>query len=295
MERRGRGRAHALAVAGSLVLGAFWAAAAEAPLSVSASSRAMQPGEVVLLQLAGSEPLRSAEANVLGRSVPFDAAADGTWQGLVGLDLDTPAGEQLAKITAVSASGTRLTASYTLHVAPKQFETRRLQVAPRFVNPPAREVPRIQREAKRTEALFGTVTPRRWAGRFALPVADPPVLNFGSRSVYNGQPRSPHTGIDFPSAAGTPVHASNSGRVVLAEDLYFSGNTVIVDYGSGLFSFFAHLSRLDVKEGDDVTAATVVGLVGATGRVTGPHLHWTVRMRGARVDPLSLVALSSRF
>jgi murein DD-endopeptidase MepM/ murein hydrolase activator NlpD len=285
-----------LALVGIVALSALRTIAAEAPLQVSVSARAIQPGEVVLLQLSSTEPLERATANVLGRAIPLEPSKDPrTWQALVGLDLDTAPGEHLARIDAVSPRGTHLTTSYPLQVAPKQFETRRLRVAPNFVNPPAREMERIQKEAKRVQAAFEGVTPRRWEGPFRLPVGDSPVPNFGSRSIYNGQPRSPHTGVDFPSAAGTPVHASNTGRVVLAENLYFTGNTVIVDYGSGLYSLFAHLSRFDAKEGEEVGAGTVVGLVGATGRVTGPHLHWAMRVRGARIDPLSLVAASAHW
>jgi len=114
---------------------------------------------------------------------------------------------------------------------------------------------------------------------------------FGTRSIYNGEPRSPHSGADFQGAPGTPVKAPNSGRVVLAGDLYFTGNTVVIDHGAGLFSLFAHLRAINVHEGDSVTTGAVLGELGATGRVTGPHLHWAVRITGARVDPLSLLAL----
>jgi murein DD-endopeptidase MepM/ murein hydrolase activator NlpD len=117
---------------------------------------------------------------------------------------------------------------------------------------------------------------------------------FGTRSIFNGEPRSPHSGADFLSPAGTPVHAPNAGRVLVAENLYFTGNTVVVDHGLGLLSLFAHLSRMDVEAGEMVTTGQVLGAVGSTGRVTGPHLHWTLRAGGARVDPLSLLALLGR-
>src|SRR4029079_12651997 len=104
-------------------------------------------------------------------------------------------------------------------------------------------------------------------------------------------PRSPHSGTDFLSPAGTPIHAPNAGRILAARDFYFTGNTVIIERGLGVFSLLAHLSRLDVREGDLVTAGQIVGLVGATGRVTGPHLHWALRVSGARVDGLSALAL----
>jgi len=163
-------------------------------------------------------------------------------------------------------------------------------VAPRYANPPENQVARIRQESERLGALFQSVTPHRWKGPFLMPVANSPANNFGARSIFNGQPRNPHAGVDFMSQEGTPVRAPNAGRIVLAEDLFFTGNTVIVDHGLGLYSLFAHLSRIDVQPGEAVESRATLGLVGATGRVTGPHLHWAVRLNEARVDPLSLVA-----
>jgi murein DD-endopeptidase MepM/ murein hydrolase activator NlpD len=122
-------------------------------------------------------------------------------------------------------------------------------------------------------------------------VPQPANSRFGTRSVFNGEARSPHGGTDFLSPAGTPVRAPNSGRVVAARELYFAGRTVMIDHGAGVFSQLAHLSRIDVREGESVRPGQVVGQVGATGRVTGAHLHWAVRVAGARVDALSLLAL----
>jgi murein DD-endopeptidase MepM/ murein hydrolase activator NlpD len=124
-----------------------------------------------------------------------------------------------------------------------------------------------------------------------VPVPGVPGSNFGSRSIFNGEERAPHAGVDFRGATGTPVRAPAGGRVVLAEDLFFTGQTVVIDHGLGLYSLLAHLSRLDVAPGQAVAQGDTVGLLGATGRVTGPHLHWTVRLNGARVDPLRVVAL----
>jgi murein DD-endopeptidase MepM/ murein hydrolase activator NlpD len=177
-------------------------------------------------------------------------------------------------------------------VTPKRFATRRLTVDDLYVEPPAEVIARIQEETALLAALWEASVPERlWTGAFARPVPDPANSVFGSRSVFNGQPRSPHAGADFRSGAGTAVRAPNAGRVVLARDLYFSGHTVVIDHGLGLLSLFAHLSRIDVVVDAPVAAGQVIGLVGATGRVTGAHLHWAVRLNGARVDPLSLLAL----
>jgi murein DD-endopeptidase MepM/ murein hydrolase activator NlpD len=137
---------------------------------------------------------------------------------------------------------------------------------------------------------YARVSPRIWTGPFVLPVDGKPTSNFGTRSFYNGEPRAPHAGVDFVGRPGTPIRAANQGVVVLARPLYFTGNTIVVDHGAGLFSVFAHLSEFRARAGEVVEPETVVGLVGSTGRVTGPHLHWSVRLNGARVDPMSLVA-----
>jgi len=176
--------------------------------------------------------------------------------------------------------------------ARRAFPTRRLTVNPDLVNPPPEAQARIAEEARHLHELWAATAPQRlWTRPFVRPVPDQANSAFGTRSVYNGEARSPHTGADFLSPAGTPILAPNAGRIVVARPLYFSGNTVVIDHGLGLFSMLAHLSAFEVHEGDRVAAGQRLGLVGATGRVTGPHLHWAVRASGARVDPLSVLSL----
>jgi murein DD-endopeptidase MepM/ murein hydrolase activator NlpD len=249
--------------------------------TITLSARAIQPGEVVRVEVQGPAELEGVAASVFGKHIPleFDRERQ-VWNTLVGIDLDTKPG--IYRMTI----GTQVR---LLRVLEKKFEVRRLHVAEEFVNPPASAMEQIAHDNKKTAEIFARVTPRRWSGPFILPVDGPPTSNFGTVSYFNGQRRSPHTGVDFLSPTGTPVRAANHGTVALAEPLYFTGNTVIVDYGDGLSSLFAHLSELRVKEGDEVQPDTIVGLVGATGRVTGPHLHWAVHLHSARVDPTSLV------
>jgi murein DD-endopeptidase MepM/ murein hydrolase activator NlpD len=178
-----------------------------------------------------------------------------------------------------------------LAITAHSFPTRTLTVDDAYVNPPPEVTERITREAEELAKIYReSATDRLWTEPFVRPVSEDANSAFGSRSVFNGEARSPHSGADFRSPAGTPVHAPNRGRVVLAKELYFTGNTVIIDHGLGLFSLFAHFSAIDVAAGETVTTGQVVGNVGATGRVTGPHLHWGLRLDGARVDPLSLLA-----
>jgi len=181
-----------------------------------------------------------------------------------------------------------------LRVTAKTFATRQLRVAPGFVEPDAADLERIAKDATALEALFSRATARLWNGPFVAPVAARPTSNVGTRSIFNGQPRAPHAGVDFSRAAGAPVVAPGAGRIVLADDLFFTGKTVVIDHGLGLFSLLAHLSVVTVAQNEVVERGVLVGRVGATGRATGPYLHWSVRLHSARVDPLSLLLPPAR-
>jgi murein DD-endopeptidase MepM/ murein hydrolase activator NlpD len=270
-----------------LLLAALLSIAMAPPrIAVSARARSVQPGEIVLLSIAAPTGTDAVHVKAFDRDVAAYRGEHG-WQALVGIDLDVKPGTYPVTVDAGGAQG-----RYDLVVAPRLFRTRRLTVDEAFVTPPASEAARIDREAALLAAVYAAPAAERlWTGPFVRPVPHEANSAFGTRSVFNGKPRNAHGGADFLSPAGTPIHAPNSGRIAVARLLYFSGNTVIIDHGLGLFSMLAHLSAIDVHEGDRVEAGHVVGLVGATGRVTGPHLHWAVRLGGARVDPLSLLAL----
>jgi hypothetical protein len=259
-------------------------------IAVTRAARSLQPGEVVLLTVVTAEPATALQVSAFGKSfLPFNVDAR-TWKVLIGIDLDVPAGRHVVSISTEGPKPQRTT--HTLQVLAKAFPTRKLTVDPNFVNPPPEAQERIARDQKDLDQVWkSSASNRLWHDQFVRPVPDQSNSAFGTRSVYNGEPRSPHAGADFLSPAGRPIVAPNGGRVALAKDLYLSGNTVILDHGLGLFSTFMHLSKIDVKEGDVVTSGQRLGEVGATGRVTGPHLHWAVRVSGSRVDPLSLLAV----
>jgi murein DD-endopeptidase MepM/ murein hydrolase activator NlpD len=167
-----------------------------------------------------------------------------------------------------------------------------LTVEPKYVSPPADVQERIRKERRLVDSIFEATTRERfWKGPFKAPVPGQVTSPFGYRSVYNGQQRSSHSGTDFRGAVGSPIHAPNAGRIVLTDDLYYTGKTVIIDHGQGLYSYLGHMSAISVKVGDYVETGDLVGKVGATGRATGPHLHWTVRLRISRVDPISLISV----
>jgi murein DD-endopeptidase MepM/ murein hydrolase activator NlpD len=257
-------------------------------IQIAVQARSVQPGELVVLAITLPEARDAVRVRAFDRAVPVYAIDATNWRALVGIDLDRKPGAYRVAIDA----GKGLTADETLVVLPKQFPTRRLTVDENFVNPPASVEARIAGDAALLTSTWAhSAVKRLWTAPFVRPVPQPANSRFGTRSIYNGQPRTPHSGADFLSPAGTPVEAPNAGRVAVARDLYFTGNTVIIDHGQGLFSMLAHLSVISVHEGDRINPGDVVGNVGATGRVTGPHLHWAIRVDDARVDPLSLLQL----
>ena len=287
------------AIAPHRVIAGVWLLAVAVPaaaqpfdVTVSHHARGVFPGEAVLLQVEASGPVIEVRATAFDETVRFYQAADGVWHGLVGIDLLVEPGDHDVALRIMPATGIPIARVYILSVEHKQYQTRQLTVAPRYVEPPPEASERIAREARQQAAIFASATEERlWRGSWGRPVSGRATSAFGSRSVFNGQARSPHSGADFRAAEGTPVTAPNVGKVVLTGDTYFSGGSVILDHGWGLYSYFAHLSTILVVEGDLVESGQVVGRAGATGRVTGPHLHWTLRLNGARVDPLSLIEI----
>jgi hypothetical protein len=266
---------------------------AQPPLGVRAEivSRASNPGEVLRLDIVATGAPSTVAIRGFDRVAPAVPLGGGRFFGLLGIDLDVPPGPHPITVTARAGQDEHVH-ELVVEVEEKSFPTRQLRVAPRFVNPPPAASRRIARERAQLGTLFRTLTPKPlWQGPFRRPIESTVISGFGVRSVFNGEPRAPHGGADFPSSTGTPVATPGGGRVLLAAPLYFTGQTVVVDHGLGLISLFAHLSRIDVAVGDEVEAGEQLGLVGATGRVTGPHLHWTVRLNGARVDPMSVIAV----
>jgi murein DD-endopeptidase MepM/ murein hydrolase activator NlpD len=212
-------------------------------------------------------------------------------EALLGVDLEKAPGDYEFSVSATMENGEHAECTAALTVRAGKFATESLTVQKQFVEPNEQQAQRAVAEQEKLRQIFGHITPEKlWHGPFRLPLSGGVRgTNFGKRRILNGQPRSPHTGADFPAPTGTPIHTTQSGRVVLAEELYFSGNTVIIDHGLGIYSLYGHLSATDVAVGDSVKAGAIIGKVGATGRVTGPHLHWGVTVNKARVNPIQLV------
>lgn len=245
------------------------------------------PGGLALLDLgSGAEP--PGEVWFGAYRVPVVRGAGG-WRAIVGIPLATAPGRQLARLVTPMAGDEDRELPFV--VEPKQYAEQQLKVEPRKVNPLPDDLRRIEEESARSERALSTYSIElepTW--RWSAPVEGRRSSSFGLRRVFNGQSRNPHSGMDIAAPSGTPIRTPAAGRVLDTGDFFFNGLTVFVDHGQGLVTMYCHLSRIDVQQGDPVAAGSVLGLVGATGRVTGPHLHWGVAVNRAMVDPALLLA-----
>jgi murein DD-endopeptidase MepM/ murein hydrolase activator NlpD len=275
-----------------LVLAVAAAAAVPAP-RLSLTPRRAPQGSIVSVTVTGPVALAAPVLVDGDRRIPLEPAGPGRLEALLGIDFEAAPGPRHLVVESEGADGPRVVASADLRVVKRTFAVQRLSVDPRFLSPPPEELPRIEREREAFVQAFASSRPGRlWSAPFEKPVAGEFRNNFGARRVFNGKTRSRHGGRDVAAPEGAPVTASAAGRVVLTGDFYFSGGSVVLDHGDGLFTMYFHLSRLDVKEGDAVASGQRIGAVGATGRATGPHLHWAARLSGARIDPAALLSLA---
>jgi len=252
-------------------------------------------GQAVQLSYPAEPGLTGVAVRWSGHAVPF-VRRDDRWLATVGVDLDSRPGEHAVDVTLTYDDGRTRVEREPVTVRSEQYPTTELTVEERYVELSPEDQARADREGAETSAIYDTFTPERyWTDGFLVPVhGAKDGRNFGHRRVFNGQPRAPHSGADLRASSGTPIHAANRGRIVLSKELFYSGNAVFVDHGHGLYTTYLHLSAIDVAVGQMVERGQQLGLAGATGRVTGPHLHWGVRLLDARVDPFSLVRVGAQ-
>ncbi|MEK8052095.1 peptidoglycan DD-metalloendopeptidase family protein [Ideonella sp. DXS22W] len=278
MKRRALALHLPLLVAPGVWLSDLHAAPADAP------AVRVAPGGVALVELgAAAERPRAwlGEVPLLMTGVPAG------WTALVGIGLSVQPGPLGLRVQAGEGAPRLL----NLDVQPHRYAEQRLKVAPGHVDLSPADAARAERERAHLAQVIATHSERvPPALRMQPPVPGPRSSSFGLRRVFNGQPRSPHSGMDIAAASGTPVRAPLAGTVLDTGDYFFAGQSVWLDHGSGLLSLLCHLSAIDVKVGDELAVGAPVGKVGATGRVTGPHLHWGVALNRAMVDPALFLA-----
>lgn len=238
------------------------------------------PGGVATFKLPGGtdeKPVVSYDG------MPVMVLRDGAgWLAVVGISLDTEPGDRSIKVEQPGREPREI----AFKVSPKQYRTQQLKVPPGQVNLSAADESRVAREQEKTRAAMGLFTPEAPATlRLQPPVPGPRSSSFGLRRVFNGESRRPHSGMDIAAPKGTPIKAPLGGKIVDTGEYFFNGGNVMIDHGQGLVTMYCHLSKIRVEVGQQVKPGEVIGDVGATGRVTGPHLHWGVILNRTSVDP----------
>lgn len=248
-------------------------------------------GQVLLVTVPANGRATEVVGQFLGRRVPFFPDAVSSYVGLLGIDMqDAPGTHELAVEVRHPEGPRRL--SYNVLVMKEKYPLQHLTLPKGMVDLNEENLVRVKAEREQVRTVLDAVSRDRfWHGRFIEPVSGQVTGAFGRVRIINGQSRSPHNGEDITAPFGTAVVAANDGIARLTVDHFFSGKAVYVDHGLGLHSMYFHLSEVTVQDGEAVTRGQVIGRVGESGRATGPHLHWAVRLNGARVDPYSLVKL----
>ncbi len=238
-----------------------------------------------------AEPVAAVEGEAAGEPLHFSRTDPVTWASLAGIPVE---GDDSLTLTLVLVIGDRRDTVHTaVGVGRADYPNEHLKVAPRMATPDSTAQARIAREIAlaRRVSREAHLSPRRWSEPFALPRDSRITSGFGTGRQYNGKVLSRHLGTDFAGAVGAPVRAANAGRVALVADFYLAGRVVYLDHGEGLISAYFHLSRTLVTTGQEVARGQIIGEVGRSGRVTGPHLHFVMRYGGTTIDPLSVMAL----
>jgi len=260
--------------------------------SVAVQPKTLVNGSVCLLTAHVAGNPHTVTAKWMDRALTFTAGPRGTWYSLAGVSFETKPGTYDLSLEAVMDDGRTLRFNRSISVLAAKYKTSRLTVPQKYVTPEPETLQRIEAEKEIKKVAFAHVTALpEWSGNFVAPVQMEVSENYGTNRTFNGKLATVHRGTDFRAPAGTPVHASNGGEVVLARELYYEGNCIVIDHGLGFMSIYMHLSKFEVKEGDKVEKGQAIALSGGTGRVTGPHLHMAVRWSGEYLDPLKLLAL----
>ncbi len=265
-------------------IAALFSAAASAAHSMPMPRHSPVPGGIAVIALDTHSATRPT-AHYQSKRVMV-IGDGGHWQAVVGIPLETAPGEQILEISAPGSEPQQI----SFPVQAKEYETQRLTITnKRMVEPTAKDLQRIEKETKVIQAALRQFTEANDVPLdFVVPVQGPLSSPFGLRRFFNDQPRKPHSGLDLAAPKGAQIKAPAAGKVIAVGNYFFNGNTVVLDHGQGLISMYSHMDRINVKEGQYVALGTPLGAVGMTGRVTGPHLHWTISLNDTRVDPMLL-------
>lgn len=295
-----------LLVTGAIFMASSWPAAASAAKepdtlagAVSLSSTDVASGQAALLEIdlnqlsPAASDLKAEFRDQPIALIQHPIKSRGIYVGLVGIPLSATPQMAVIMLEWTDAAG-RQAASVPLGIIDGKYKSETLSVDSRHVTLSKKNLARVKQEKKEIRRIFTSSSDARlWFGDFKKPLASETTSAFGTQRLFNGQHRSYHRGTDFRAKVGTPVYASNSGVVRMARNLFYSGNMVIVDHGVNIFTLYAHLSEIQVNDQQIIARGQQIGLSGATGRVSGPHLHWSVKVNGVYVDPLQFLSVIS--
>lgn len=260
---------------------------------VRARAQMFHPGEIILFEISSMKRsnIKGLRAVFLDTDIPLYEEG-GLWYGMFGVPAKIKPGDYRLKVYVVPEKGKPLDIVHTIKIKERDFKISNLSVDPHYLEYTTAKLKRIKKEAARLRTLWKIATPEKmWNGMFRRPIDSVITMDFAVKRVFNGEYRSFHSGTDLKAAVGTDILATNSGRVVMRDDFYFSGKFIIIDHGRRLYSFYAHLSKFKVKTGDFVNKGDLIAISGDTGRITGPHLHWTMKINSVNVDPVSLTLM----
>ncbi|MDR3607380.1 MAG: M23 family metallopeptidase [Oligoflexia bacterium] len=265
--------------------------------SAALSSTASPDGSIVLVTVSLPQGATGAgiSASLEGtQGIPFyplpekGGADQSLYQAVVAVPFNHKPGAVNIEVKVAGATGERKFV-LPLTIVDGQYRSEVLKVDERKISPRKKDLKRIMAEQDEIKAIYDQVTREKfWSGPFQLPLQSIVTSPFGTKRVYNGEMKSFHQGVDFRASIGKPIHAPAPGLVVLAKNLFFTGNTVLIDHGYGVFTIYGHMSKLRVKKGDRVASGVVLGLAGMTGRANGPHLHWGAVVHNQKINPIDL-------
>jgi hypothetical protein len=272
-----------------MLLGLMLSLVVQAPPVVHLQPGVARPGDAVLITVVG---VTKQPSGTLGQqTLDFLPIADG-FQAIVGLSVEATLGPRPLTVDLVPDKGTEATISGSLEVVDPNWPRRELKVAKKFTSPSKKEQLRSAKDQQAFSDAFDVdLEPWLFSANFVWPRPKDLTAPFGDLRLINGKKNSQHFGVDLDGNTGDPITAANDGEVVLVRDCFASGNTVLIHHGGRLFTAYFHLSKFEVKEGDRVKPGQLIGRVGKTGRVTGPHLHFGVKLDGRWVNPESLLGL----
>jgi len=244
------------------------------------------PGDPFVIKIRGAESAQETTAAIVGKEIPLGRCGDTCLLGIGVIDPDAQPGDN---IVSINSGPEQL--HLRLSVKKAEYPEQHLKLPEKQVNLSPKDLARVNEEAGRLKEIWVVRTERLFQGSFSMPLPNPVITVYGARRILNKKTVSIHGGIDLKGNKGEEVKASNRGRVVLVENLFYGGNTVIIDHGLGIFTVYMHLDKSEVHRGDLVSRGDIIGLVGASGRATGPHLHFGAKIMSSNANPLSLVNL----